>query len=512
VAEQPRSPGGEFAKPAEVAVMAVDQAPQRAYMKLMKSPIFTEAERKLLTRIRETKMTPVMKAKLLARSGLARKVMEMLGLDESVFQGQRARARIADKVEKRVATKKATEILFPHLPEEIKTGLQKLAQDIMNMKGRRPTMLDDARRTDTLKKMTETEKREMLRRNFVAGVKSCEAVVSMTRTDMFGDYSCRRWEAGEPSYFKQVEKSDYGVKKKCMAIGDDAGMPQGATLDQLKPVVGVGRDGAMMSSRMLCELSPSTWGVEDKPDAKFLYKGVPITKSTPDADLAEHVRQTQRVWRLCIWEMLDICGIKTTIQKELTGTWKRGYGIIINWKTLQTDDKNLTKVKVREAQEEVNEKLSSPKLRDFLVDLRGFCEMTAEGVEAEDDGDVARRRKDEEERIYMMRLESEITPDEEEERAKVRANPELKAKLWEAIKRETGRLNSVFDTAPFSGDLRQRINRMKRIAGIDYNTGYGSVVPANFWVSGLKAKLPPIRKKEGYYPSVEQYIRDIEKR
>ena len=512
VAEQPRSPAGEFAKPAEVAVMAVDQAPQRAYMKLMKSPIFTEAERKLLTRIRETKMTPVMKAKLLARSGLARKVMEMLGLDESVFQGQRARARIADKVEKRVATKKATEILFPHLPEEIKTGLQKLAQDIMNMKGRRPTMLDDARRTDTLKKMTETEKREMLRRNFVAGVKSCEAVVSMTRTDMFGDYSCRRWEAGEPSYFKQVEKSDYGVKKKCMAIGDDAGMPQGATLDQLKPVVGVGRDGAMMSSRMLCELSPSTWGVEDKPDAKFLYKGVPITKSTPDADLAEHVRQTQRVWRLCIWEMLDICGIKTTIQKELTGTWKRGYGIIINWKTLQTDDKNLTKVKVREAQEEVNEKLSSPKLRDFLVDLRGFCEMTAEGVEAEDDGDVARRRKDEEERIYMMRLESEITPDEEEERAKVRANPELKAKLWEAIKRETGRLNSVFDTAPFSGDLRQRINRMKRIAGIDYNTGYGSVVPANFWVSGLKAKLPPIRKKEGYYPSVEQYIRDIEKR
>ena len=57
-----------------------------------------------------------------------------------------------------------------------------------------------------------------------------------------------------------------------MAIGDDAGIPQGATLDQLKRVVGVGRDSAMMSSIMLAELSPSTWGVEDKPEAKFLSK------------------------------------------------------------------------------------------------------------------------------------------------------------------------------------------------------------------------------------------------
>jgi len=450
------------------------------------------------------------KSILLARSGMSDKLVERL-LPFMTSSNKRAVMKQTGMITEKVAEKR-TDTDYKHLPADIKKGLRKLAQDIMNMKGRRPTMLDDARRTDTLKKMTETEKRQMLRRNFVAGVKSCEAIASMTRTDMFGDYSCRKWDATEPSFFKRVETSEYGVKKKCMAIGDEANLPQGATLDQLKPVVGVGRDNAVLSSRMLAELSPSTWGVEDKPEPKNVRFGVPLTKSTPDADLAEHIRQTQRVWRLCILEMLDSCGIKATIQKELSGTWKRGYGIIINWATLQKDDKNLTKVKVREAQEEVNEKLSSPKLRDFLLDLRGFCAMVADETEAEDEGDVAQRRKDEEERIYMRRLESEITPDEEEERAKVLANPELKAKLWEAVRKDQRQLERAFDTTPFSGDLRQRINRMKRIAGIDYNIGYGSVVPANFWVSGLKAKLPPIRKKEGYYPSVEQYIRDMEKK
>ena len=113
VAEQPRSPAGEFAKPEETAVVAVSQAPQQAYMKLMKSPAFTEAERKLLTRIRETKMTPRMRAVLLGRSGLARKVMDILGIDESAFQSQRARARIADKVEKRVESKKGRDVIDP---------------------------------------------------------------------------------------------------------------------------------------------------------------------------------------------------------------------------------------------------------------------------------------------------------------------------------------------------------------------------------------------------------------
>ena len=206
-----------------------------------------------------------------------------------------------------------------------------------------------------------------------------------------------------------------------------------------------------------------------------------MTKSTPDDNLAEHIRETQKIWRMCILKMMKSCGIDASIQKKINQSWKRGYGVVIFWDALQ-GDKNLTKVKVREAQQEIDEKLSSPKLKEFLADLRGFCAMVAEETEAEDETEGAQRRKDEEEKIYMRRLESEITPDEEEERANVLANPELKGKLCEAIREDTRRLNLAFDTAPFSGSLRVRLNRMKRIAGIDYNIGYGSIVPANFWV------------------------------
>jgi hypothetical protein len=499
VAEQPRNPAGEFA-------VAIAQPRPRPMTGL---PRMTAKQKEFFMNLLSRNMSATQKSILLARSGMSDRLIERL-LPFMTPTNRREVMKQTGLITEKVAEKR-NDTDYPYLPADIKTGLRKLAQDIMNMKGRRPTMLDDARRTDTLRKMTETEKRQMLRRNFVAGVKSCEAIVSMTRTDMFGDYSCRRWEEGQPSYFKRVETSEYGVKGKCMAIGDEAGIPQGATLDQLKRVVGVGRDSAMMSSRMLCELSPSTWGVEDKPEAKFLSKGVPITKSTPDTDLAEYIRETQKIWRMCILKMLKSCGIDASIQKKINQSWKRGYGVVIFWDALQ-GDKNLTKVKVREAQQEVDEKLSSPKLKEFLLDLRGFCAMVAEETEAEEEGEVAQRRKDEAEKIYMRQLESEITPDEEEERAKVRANPELKEKLWKAIGEDTRRLNLAFDTAPFSGDLRRRLNRMKRIAGIDYNIGYGSVVPANFWVSGLKAKLPPIRKKEGYYPSAEEYIRDMEKR
>jgi len=497
VAEQPRNPAGEF------AVAVAQPRPMTAL------PRMTAKQKEFFMNLLSRNVSATQKSILLARSGMSDKLIERL-LPFITPTNRRDVMKQTGMITERVAEKR-TDTNYPHLPADIKTGLRKLAQDIMNMKGRRPTMLDDARRTDTLKKMTETEKRQMLRRNFVAGVKTCEAIVSMTRTDMFGDYSCRRWEAGEPSYFKRVETSEYGVKGKCMAIGDDAGMPQGATLDQLKPVVGVGRDNAMMSSRMLAELSPSTWGVEDKPEPKFLSKGVPITKSTPDTDLAQHIRETQKVWRICILKMFDSCGIKAAIQKKIEQSWKRGYGVVIFWDALQGEGK-LSKAKVREAQQETDEKLSSPKLRDFLLDLRGFCAMVAEDTEAEDEAEGAKRRKDEEERILMRRMESEMTPDEEEERAKVLANPELKAKLWEAVRKNQRQLDSAFDTTPFSGDLRQRINRMKRIAGIDYNTGYGSIVPANIWSSPLRAKLPPIRKKDGYYPSVEEYIRDMEKR
>ena len=119
VAEQPRTEQGKFAEQAETAVVAVSEAPQRAYMKLMKSPIFTEMERKLLMKIRETKMTPRMRAVLLGRSGLARKVMEMLGLNESAFQTDRARARIADTVEKRVRnTKQMSAFILPKIAQD----------------------------------------------------------------------------------------------------------------------------------------------------------------------------------------------------------------------------------------------------------------------------------------------------------------------------------------------------------------------------------------------------------
>ena len=122
VAEQPRTEQGKFAEQAETAVVAVSEAPQRAYMKLMKSPIFTETERKLLMRIRETKMSPRMRAVLLGRSGLARKVMEMMGIDESAFQSQRARLRIADTTEKRVKGETVREIF---LPEELMALFQR---------------------------------------------------------------------------------------------------------------------------------------------------------------------------------------------------------------------------------------------------------------------------------------------------------------------------------------------------------------------------------------------------
>jgi hypothetical protein len=60
-------------------------------------------------------MAPMRKVKLLARSGLARKLMEILGIDESAFQGQKARMRITDKMEKRVDAMKTREVALAPL-------------------------------------------------------------------------------------------------------------------------------------------------------------------------------------------------------------------------------------------------------------------------------------------------------------------------------------------------------------------------------------------------------------
>ena len=116
VAEQPREPEGQFAPEPEqlqLVVSEIAKQPQRAYMTMLKSPRLTEADRRLLMSLQSGKMAPMRKVKLLARSGLARKLMEILGLDESAFQGQRARMRIADKMEKRTEAAKVREIVLP---------------------------------------------------------------------------------------------------------------------------------------------------------------------------------------------------------------------------------------------------------------------------------------------------------------------------------------------------------------------------------------------------------------
>jgi hypothetical protein len=113
VAEQPRQPSGEFAQEAEplqLVVSEIAKQPQGAFMKLMKSPKLTEADRRLFMRLKETKMTPKMRAILLGRSGLARRVMEIMGLDESAFQTKKARLKIADTTEMRVKSETAREI------------------------------------------------------------------------------------------------------------------------------------------------------------------------------------------------------------------------------------------------------------------------------------------------------------------------------------------------------------------------------------------------------------------
>ena len=116
VAAQPRKPEGEFAseaEPLQLVVAEIERQPQAAYMKMLKSPQLTEADRRLMMNLHRSSMAPMRKVKLLARSGLARKVMEILGIDESAFQGQRARMRIADTMEKRTTAAKVREIFLP---------------------------------------------------------------------------------------------------------------------------------------------------------------------------------------------------------------------------------------------------------------------------------------------------------------------------------------------------------------------------------------------------------------
>ncbi len=129
VAEQPRTEQGKFAKEGEVAMVAVSKAPQGTYMKLLKSPKLTDAERQLMMNLQRSKMTPFQKAKILGRSGLARKLMELLGVDKSSYQMPRDVKRIADTIEKRVEGQKVREIV---LPEDIEALFKKQEEGLIS--------------------------------------------------------------------------------------------------------------------------------------------------------------------------------------------------------------------------------------------------------------------------------------------------------------------------------------------------------------------------------------------
>jgi hypothetical protein len=89
----------------EVTDLAVSKKPEQAYNKLMKSQMLTEADKKRMTWIRNTKMTPRMKAALLGKSGLARKVATMLGINKTVFQTPKIPMRIANNIYTRLNKK-----------------------------------------------------------------------------------------------------------------------------------------------------------------------------------------------------------------------------------------------------------------------------------------------------------------------------------------------------------------------------------------------------------------------
>ena len=107
VAEQPRSPGGEFAL----------QSSEPGFAKIMKSPLFTEAQKRIMRNLRSRDIPAAQKAKLLARSGIARKLMEMMGTNTTAFQTKRGMLAIADKMDKRVAPVKVREAIS--LPPEM---------------------------------------------------------------------------------------------------------------------------------------------------------------------------------------------------------------------------------------------------------------------------------------------------------------------------------------------------------------------------------------------------------
>jgi hypothetical protein len=118
VAEQPRNPEGVF----EVAVVARPQ-------KSLGVPTFTEGEKRMIKNLQQSEMTQAQKAKLLARSGIASKLMEMLAVAPSdSSQGVRELKAIVGKQQKRVEGEKVRAF---YLPEDIEALFQKQEEELI---------------------------------------------------------------------------------------------------------------------------------------------------------------------------------------------------------------------------------------------------------------------------------------------------------------------------------------------------------------------------------------------
>ena len=111
VAEQPRNPEGVF-----VAENVIVSRPQKS----LGVPTFTEGEKRMIQNLQRSEMTQAQKAKLLARSGIAAKLMEMLAVAPSdSSQGVRELKAIVGKQQKRVEGEKVRELYLPEDIEEI---------------------------------------------------------------------------------------------------------------------------------------------------------------------------------------------------------------------------------------------------------------------------------------------------------------------------------------------------------------------------------------------------------
>ena len=120
VAEQPRNPEGVFE-----AENVIVSRPQKS----LGVPTFTEGEKRMIQNLQRSEMTQAQKAKLLARSGIAAKLMEMLAVAPSdSSQGARELKAIVGKQQKRVEGEKVRAF---YLPEDIEAIFRKQEEGLI---------------------------------------------------------------------------------------------------------------------------------------------------------------------------------------------------------------------------------------------------------------------------------------------------------------------------------------------------------------------------------------------